>query len=120
LFTIGYVYYCSQISKEGIMSMSSSGQITSINMAAREMFGLLPKAGNRWGQGPIATAGEDAAPPVDLQMQELVPEIDGRPNYLRRGKLAAHPGMEGKVVCFGVLLLRLLFSQDCSGCCRGV
>lgn len=76
------------------MSMSASGQITSINMAAREMFGLLPKAGYCGGQGPMATAGEDAAPPTDLLMQELIPEIDGRPNYLKRGKLSALLAMQ--------------------------
>ncbi|CAI5499997.1 unnamed protein product [Closterium sp. Naga37s-1] len=71
-----------QVANEGIMSLSHSGHVTSMNHSARVMFGFA---------APDSEQSEDVPPPPDLQVNDLLLEVDGHANFLREG-LEHHAG----------------------------
>ncbi|CAI5976560.1 unnamed protein product [Closterium sp. NIES-65] len=105
-----------QVAKEGIMSLSHSGHVTSMNLSARQMFGYSPTPSDT--NGSSSTNGTAAAavaaggsiisrdssnvtPPPNLQFQDLMVEINGQRDFLARGLDAAsgkvHKGIGRRV-----------------------
>ncbi|GJP57249.1 hypothetical protein CLOM_g16275 [Closterium sp. NIES-68] len=72
-----------QVAKEGIMSLSHSGHVTSMNLSARQMFGFAQP-----GDVPLpGSTREGVAAPTNLQLKDLLVEIDGHREMLSPGGL---------------------------------
>ncbi|CAI7775320.1 unnamed protein product, partial [Closterium sp. NIES-54] len=105
-----------QVAKEGIMSLSHSGHVTSMNLSARQMFGYSPTPSDTNGSSntngaaaaAVAAGGSiisrdssNVTPPPNLQFQDLMVEINGQGDFLARGLDAAsgkvHKGIGRRV-----------------------